>query len=157
MGRAGLRRGAELVAAALFATMFGAFMIQIVSRYVFNHPVQWSLELCSLGYIWLVFWSSDLLVEERQHIRFDLLYGRMPPRPRRAVAITNTAALGLVFLAGLPWSLEYISFMGRRSTLVLHIPLDIAYACFGVFMIAVIVNAAIRLKRLLGPTWQQYL
>jgi TRAP-type C4-dicarboxylate transport system permease small subunit len=157
MGRAGLRRGAELVAAALFATMFGAFMVQIVSRYVFNHPVQWSLELCSLGYIWLVFWSSDLLVEERQHIRFDLLYKKIPARPRRAVAITNTAALGLVFLAGLPWSLEYISFMGRRSTLVLHIPLDIAYSCFGIFMIAVIVNAAVRLGRLLGPTWQQHL
>jgi TRAP-type C4-dicarboxylate transport system permease small subunit len=157
MGRAGLRRGAELVAAALFATMFGAFMIQIVSRYVFNHPVQWSLELCSLGYIWLVFWSSDLLVEERQHIRFDLLYARMRPRPRRTVAITNTAALGLVFLAGLPLSLEYISFMGRRNTLVLHIPLDLAYSCFGIFMIAVIVNAAVRLKRLLGPTWQQHL
>jgi hypothetical protein len=47
--------------------------------------------------------------------------------------------------------------MGRRSTLVLHIPLDIAYSCFGIFMIAVIVNAAVRLGRLLGPTWQQHL
>jgi TRAP-type C4-dicarboxylate transport system permease small subunit len=157
MGRAGLKRGAELVAAALFASMFSAFMIQIVSRYVFNHPVQWSLELCSLGYIWLVFWSAGLLVEERQHIRFDLLYNRMPLRPRRMVAISNTAALGLVFLAGLPGSLEYISFMGRRSTLVLHVPLHIAYACFGIFMIATIVLAVLRLKRLLGPSWQRHL
>lgn len=157
MGRAGLKRGAELVAAGLFAAMFGAFMIQIVSRYVFNYPVQWSLELCSLGYIWLVFWSSDLLVEERQHIRFDLLYKKMPARPRRFVAVTNTAALGLVFLAGLPWSIEYILFMGRRSTLILHIPLDIAYACFGIFMAAVVVNAVIRLNRLLGPSWSKHL
>jgi len=157
MGRAGLKRGAELVAAGLFAAMFGAFMIQIVSRYVFNHPVQWSLELCSLGYIWLVFWSSDLLVEERQHIRFDLLYKKLPARPRRFVAVTNTAALGLVFLAGLPLSIEYILFMGRRSTLILHIPLDIAYACFGIFMVAVVINAVVRLNRLLGPAWRQHL
>ncbi|MGE0165730.1 MAG: TRAP transporter small permease [Dongiaceae bacterium] len=157
MGKVPLRRGAELVAAALFAAMFGAFMIQIVSRYVFNHPVQWSLELCSLGYIWLVFWSSDLLAEERQHIRFDLLYRTLGRQSRRFVAVTNTAALGLVFLIGLPWSLEYISFMGRRSTLVLHVPLDIAYACFGVFMVAVIVNAGLRLRRLLGPSWPQHL
>ena len=47
--------------------------------------------------------------------------------------------------------------MGRRSTLVLHIPHDIAYACFGVFMVAVIVNAALRLRRLLGPSWPQHL
>jgi hypothetical protein len=57
----------------------------------------------------------------------------------------------------LPASLEYISFMGRRSTLILHIPLDIAYSCFGIFMIAVICGATIRLRRLFGPSWQQHL
>jgi TRAP-type C4-dicarboxylate transport system permease small subunit len=94
---------------------------------------------------------------ERQHILFDLLYKKMPPRPRRLVAITNTAAIGLVFLAALPSSLEYISFMGRRTTLILHVPLDLAYACFGIFMIAVIAGAAIRLRRLFGRSWQQHL
>jgi TRAP-type C4-dicarboxylate transport system permease small subunit len=157
MLRARLQRAAELVSAALFALMFCAFMVQIVSRYVFNHPIQWSLELCSLSYIWLVFWSSGLLMEERQHIRFDLLYKRLSPRRRRLVAIANTAAIGLVFLAGMPSSLEYIAFMGRRTTLDLHVPLDIAYACFGIFMLAVIVGAACRLKRLLGRSWEQQL
>ena len=151
------RRAAELVSAALFATMFAAFMIQIVSRYVFNYPVQWSLELCSLSYVWLVFWSSDLLMTERQHIRFDLLYHMMPPKPRRIVAITNTAALGIIFLIALPTTFEYIAFMGRRSTLILHIPFDIAYSCFGIFMVAVIFNAFVRLKQLFGRTWQEHL
>ncbi len=157
MLKARLQRAAELVSAALFAIMFCAFMIQIVSRYLFNHPVQWSLELCSLSYIWLVFWSSSLLMGERRHILFDLVYKRMPPQPRRFVAIANTAAIGLVFLAALPSSLEYISFMGRRTTLILHVPLDLAYACFGIFMAAVIVGAAFRLRRLLGRSWQQHL
>jgi len=157
MLKARLQRAAELVSAALFALMFCAFMIQIVSRYLFNHPISWSLELCSLSYIWLVFWSSDLLMEERQHIRFDLLYKMLPPRRRRLVAIANTAAMGLVFLAALPASLDYIAFMGRRTTLILHIPLDLAYACFGIFMVAVIVNAAFRLRRLLGRSWEQQL
>jgi TRAP-type C4-dicarboxylate transport system permease small subunit len=72
--RARLHRGAELIAAAAFAVMFGAFMIQIVSRYVFDAPVSWSLEICSIGYIWIVFWTCDILVHERQHIIFDVLY-----------------------------------------------------------------------------------
>jgi TRAP-type C4-dicarboxylate transport system permease small subunit len=96
-------------------------------------------------------------MEERQHIRFDLLYKMLPPRRRRIVAIANTAAIGLVFLAALPSSLDYIAFMGRRTTLILHIPLDLAYACFGIFMVAVIVNAAFRLKRLFGRSWEQQL
>jgi hypothetical protein len=63
----------------------------------------------------------------------------------------------LVFLVGLPACLDYIQFMGRRSTLILHIPLNIAYACFGIFMIAVIVGGAIRLKRLFAASWRQEL
>lgn len=150
-------RFAELVSAALFAAMFAAFMAQIVSRYVFNYPLSWTLEVCSITYIWVIFWSCDILLSERQHIVFDVLYQRMPLTPRRAVAILNTAALGLIFLAALPQTLDYISYLGRRSTMILHAPLNIVYSCFAIFMIAVIVGAALRLRRLFGASWQNHL
>ena len=63
-----LKRFTELAAAAMFAAMFGAFMIQIISRYVFDAPVSWSLEICSITYVWVVFWACNLLLTERQHI-----------------------------------------------------------------------------------------
>jgi len=152
-----LKRFAELAAAAMFAAMFGAFMIQIVSRYVFNAPVSWSLEICSIGYVWIVFWGANLLVDERQHIIFDVLYQKFPPRWRRVVGIANTATLGLIFLAALPTTLGYIGFLARRKTMILHVPFDIVYSCFAIFMIAVIVGAALRLRRLFGVSWQQHL
>ena len=155
--RARLHRTAELVSAAAFAAMFGAFMIQIVSRYVFNAPVSWSLEICSIGYIWIVFFNSNVLVSERQHIVFDVLYHAFPPRQKRVLAILLTATLGLIFLAALPTTLEYLSFLGRRKTMILRLPMDIVYSCFGIFMIAVVVGAALRVKRLLGAEWQKHL
>ncbi|WP_119274401.1 TRAP transporter small permease [Taklimakanibacter deserti] len=148
---------AELMAAAMFATMFLAFMAQILSRYVFNVPLSWTLEVCSIAYIWVIFWSCDILLSERQHIIFDVLYKKFPPRPRRWVAIANTAAIGLTFLAALPGILDYIAFLGRRHTMVLHVPFDIVYSCFGIFMIAAIVGAALRLRRLLSSSWKQNL
>ena len=151
-----LKRVAELAAAAMFAAMFGAFMIQIVSRYVFNAPVSWSLEICSITYVWVVFWSCNLLLTERQHIVFDVLYRKFPLRWRRVVAMANTAMFGLVFLAATPTILEYIVSL-RRSTMILRIPYDYVYACFGVFMIAAVVGAALRLRRLAGGNWQQHL
>jgi TRAP-type C4-dicarboxylate transport system permease small subunit len=152
-----LKRLAELAAAAMFVAMFGAFMVQIVSRYVFNAPVSWSLEICSITYVWVVFWSCNLLLGERQHIVFDVLYRRFTPRWRRVIAVANTATLGLIFLAALPTVLEYIDFLGRRKTMILKVPFDYVYACFGVFMMAVIGGAALRLRRLAGPSWQQHL
>jgi TRAP-type C4-dicarboxylate transport system permease small subunit len=152
-----LKRGAELIAAASFALMFGAFMIQVVSRYIFNAPVSWSLEICSIGYIWIVFFTSNVLLTERQHIVFDVLYQKLPPRQRRALAVALTATLGIIFLAALPVILEYLSFLGRRKTMILRLPMDIVYSCFGIFMIAVVVGAVVRLKRLFGVDWQRHL
>lgn len=152
-----LKRLAELAAAAMFAAMFGAFMIQIVSRYVFNSPVSWSLEICSITYVWVVFWSCNLLLGERQHIVFDVLYRKFSARWQRVVAIVNTATLGLIFLAALPTVLDYIGFLGRRKTMILRIPFDYVYACFGIFMIAVVVGSVLRLRRLAGADWQKQL
>jgi TRAP-type C4-dicarboxylate transport system permease small subunit len=151
-----LKRFTELAAAAMFAAMFGAFMIQIVSRYVFNAPVSWSLEICSITYVWVVFWSCNLLLTERQHIVFDVLYKKFPPRWQRVVAIANTAMFGLVFLAATPTVLDYIVSL-RRSTMILRIPYDYVYACFGVFMVAAVIGAVLRLRRLAGDNWQQHL
>lgn len=151
------KRGAELIAAFFFAVMFGAFLVQIVSRYWFNAPVSWSLEVCSLAYIWIVFWSAALLADERRHITFDLLYRAMPAARRRWLALFITVSIGLILLAGLPGSIDYVHFMGRRDTLILHVPLDLAYACFIIFMLAALLGAAIRARQLLGHRWREHL
>ena len=155
--RAKLHRTAELISAAAFAAMFCAFMIQVISRYIFNAPVSWSLEICSIGYIWIVFFTSNVLLTERQHIIFDVLYQKFPPRQRRMLAVLLTATLGIIFLAALPVTLEYLSFLGRRKTMILRLPMDVVYSCFGIFMIAVVLGAAVRLRRLFGADWQKHL
>lgn len=151
------KKFAELAAAAMFMVMFASFMAQILSRYVFDAPLSWTLEICSIAYIWVIFWSCDILVSERQHIIFDVLYQKFPPQPRRLLAIFNTAVVALTFLAALPGTLDYIAFLGRRHTMVLHLPFDIVYSCFGIFMIAAIVGAAMRLRRLLSSSWKTHL
>lgn len=150
-------RFSEGVAAVLFAVMFGGFVIQIISRYVLNMPVSWSLELCSIGYVWVVFWSCNILAGERQQIVFDLIYNMFPPRQRRVLAIVNTATLTLVFLAALPGVLDYVVFLGRRSSMLLKIRMDLVYSCFVIFMLAVIIGGAIRIWRLSGHSWRQHL
>lgn len=154
---AGWKNLTEGVAAAAFALMFAAFIIQIVSRYVFNKPVAWSLELCAIGYVWVVFWSCGLIVKERQQIVFDVVYQALGPRTRRGIAILNTGVMGLVFLAALPGTLDYVWFLRRRASMMLQIPMHIVYLCFAIFMIAVVVAAAIRIKRLSSASWQRHL
>ena len=148
------RHFAEGVAAAAFAILFSAFIVQVISRYVFNAPVSWTLELCAIAYVWVVFWSAGVLVPERRHIAFDVIYHWLPPGARRWLAMALTGCLGLVYLAALPGVIDYIRFLGRRSTMLLHVRMDFVYACFGLFMVAMIVGAALRLRSLATRRWR---
>lgn len=151
------KRFAESVAVVAFAIMFAAFMVQIISRYVFNDPVAWTLEVCLIAYVWVVFWSSDILLTERQHIVFDVLYNLVPPRPRRLQAIVISASLFIVFLVALPGTVDYVQFIARRRSTNLHIPMPWVFGGFLIFVVAVVANAGIRLWRLFSPGWEKQL
>jgi TRAP-type C4-dicarboxylate transport system permease small subunit len=86
-----------------------------------------------------------------------VIYQAIKPKARRWIAIFNTATLAVLFLAALPGTLEYIWFLRRRSSMMLQIPMHLVYLCFPVFMIAVVVGAVLRLRRLSGASWQQHL
>ncbi len=154
---AGWKHLSEGVAALALLLMFAAFVTQVVSRYVFNAPLSWTLELCSITYVWVVFWSCGLLIKEREQIVFDVIYQAIKPGPRRWLAIANTSALGLIFLAALPGTIDYVWFLRRRNSMMLEVPMHIVYACFVIFMAAVVVGSAIRLKRLFSSSWPGHL
>ncbi|HEX5779704.1 MAG TPA: TRAP transporter small permease subunit, partial [Xanthobacteraceae bacterium] len=86
-GRLGswLARRAENVCALMLATMFAAFLIQIAFRYLANFPTGWTHELTVMLWIWLVLWGAAFVVSEREEIRFDIVYGAVGPKARRAM------------------------------------------------------------------------
>lgn len=150
-------RFAESVPVFAFAVMFAGFVIGIGSRYVFDAPVAWANEVCLIGYMWVTFWTSDILLKERQHIVFDVFYNLFPPRLRRVVALFITLSLALTFLACLPGTIDYWLFLRKRHSLALHLPMQFVFGGFVIFVVAVIVNAARRTWALLRPGWEEEL
>jgi TRAP-type C4-dicarboxylate transport system permease small subunit len=150
-----LRRGAELLCAAMFAVMFGSFVLQIFSRYVLGDPIPWTQEVCSLAYVWVVCFGAASILGEREHVIFGLFYEGAPPGWRRAFAILGTGFVVVVFLAALPGTLDYLDFMGMQRTLSLRLPMSAVFGGFGLFMVLVIVIGIVRIVRLLGRDWQQ--
>ena len=61
--------------------------------------------------------------------------------------------VGGLLAASLPGAVDYTAFLWRERTPVLLWRLDVIYACFVVFMAAVLVRLLARLMRLLGPGW----
>jgi TRAP-type C4-dicarboxylate transport system permease small subunit len=144
-----LRARADNVAVGLLTVMFISFVIQIVSRYVLNSPVDWTLELCLTTWLWVVFWEAAFLLEDRDHIRFDLVYLTAGNRLRRVLAILAALAIIVAFVVSLPATWGYIGFEKIRHSDTLHVRLDYVFSIYGVFMLATVARYALRLWRAL--------
>ena len=73
-----LRRGAESVLVLMMAAMFVAFILQVLFRYALNLPVGWTDEVCTLVWMWGILWGASFVLKNRDDIRFDMLYSRLP-------------------------------------------------------------------------------
>jgi len=144
-----LHRRAENILATLLAILFAAFIVQIVFRYFFNFPIGWTAELSVIAWLWLVMWAAAFVSKESEEIRFDILSGAVGPRTARAMGIIIAIAIVTLYVASLPATLKYISFMKVEKSSYLHIRLDLLYSVFAFYVVAVIARYVWILWRLL--------
>ncbi len=137
-----IRRRAENLVSALLAVMFVAFIVQIVFRYFLNFPVGWSSELSVICWLYMVLIGSAFWLREGEEIRFDLLENASRPALRRVIGIGVAAATVVLFAMSLPATVKYVTFMKVESSSYLKIRLDLLYAIYVVFAVAVIVRYA---------------
>lgn len=152
-----LKRGADTVGVLLFLTAFAQFILQVFFRYVLNQPLAWTEEGTLIAFIWTVFWSAAFMVPIREHVTFDVVYEAVSDRLRRRFSIGTMILLVVAFVLLIPHTLDYLQFLTRKKTSVLHVPMHWVYGCYLLFLVAFTAQAAWRLRRLLGRHWKDEL
>jgi TRAP-type C4-dicarboxylate transport system permease small subunit len=147
-------KAAELVACAMFACVFAVFLLKIVMRYTAGDALAWADEVSTVLFVWIIFWTNAFIVPDRRQIAFDLFYRYLPPGGRRVVAALRLLLVGGLFAWSLPGVVDYLRFLWRERTPVLQWRLDLVYACFGLFVAAVVVRAVWGLVRLARAGWR---
>jgi C4-dicarboxylate transporter, DctQ subunit len=137
-----LRRRAENLAALMLAVMFLCFILQILFRYVLNYPVGWTEEVSTLMWIWGVLWGAVFVLDEKDEVRFDIIYSAVKERTRRAFTIVTGLALVVMYAWSLPAATSYVTFMKVERSAYLGIRLDYLYSIFILFTVAAIVRYA---------------
>lgn len=135
-----LHARAENLLAAMLATMFTVFIIQIVFRYLLNLPIGWTHEISVIMWVWLVLFGTAFVVRDYEEIRFDLLYSTVSERARRAMVVICAAVVVFLFAISLPAVLDYIGFMKVERTAYLKIRFDWLYSIYGLFAVSMIVR-----------------
>ena len=137
-----LRRRAENIAAFMLAAMFVCFILQIFSRYVLNSPLGWTEEVSTLMWIWGVLWGAVFVLDEKDEVRFDIIYSAVKERTRRVFTVITGVALVIMYSVSLPGAASYVTFMKVERSAYLGIRLDYLYSIFLVFTVAAIVRYA---------------
>ena len=135
-----MRRRAENVVAGLLGLMFVAFIIQIVFRYFFNFPIGWTSELSVVCWLYITLLGSAFWLKDTEEVRFDLISSSLRPRGRRVLGLVVAVAAVVLFGMAMPATWSYVTFMKVESSSYLKIRLDILYAIYVVFAVAIIVR-----------------
>ncbi len=137
----------------MLAAMFLTFLLQIFSRYVLAEPLGWTLELCLVLWVWIVFFGNAFIVRERDHVTFDIFYLAAPAPVRKVLALIAAAAIVIGFGIALLPTLDWIDFYKIKKSPTLKIPLRTVYSIYGVFMIIIIARYALRFVQIVrkGP------
>ena len=136
-----MRQGANAVSGLLFLGLFVVFVVQIIARFALNQPLPWTDELAVILYIWVILWTAALVVPEREHVVFDLVWNSVGRRGRQVMVITGNLLVGGLALAGMPATWDYVHFMQREGTPVLGLPFMWVFMPFVLLMAALVVRS----------------
>jgi TRAP-type C4-dicarboxylate transport system permease small subunit len=135
-------RCVEALTVAMFVLVFIAFIYKIVMRYAVGDAVAWADEVSVVLFIWMVFLANGFVLEDRRQIVFDLIHRNLSPRAQHAIEIIRGLLVCSIIVCGFPGAIDYTAFLWRERTPVLRWRLDIVYACFALFLLAVVARSA---------------
>jgi TRAP-type C4-dicarboxylate transport system permease small subunit len=128
------------------AALFFTFLLQIFSRYVLHSPLSWTLELCSILWVWIVFFGCAFLVRDKDQVSFDILYFSVSKKTQLIFSIISAIALIIIIAWSFLPTIDYIDWMKIRKTTTIKIPfiwkkipLSYIFSIYGIFMISIII------------------
>lgn len=75
------------VATVLFIIIFAINILEIFSRTFFNRSFLWVSDISVICVVWLICLSMAAGVYRKEHLFMDFVLNKIPPKPRKIVAI----------------------------------------------------------------------
>ena len=141
-----LQKAANAIGGGLFLTLFIVFVIQVIARFGFNKPMAWTDEAAVIVYVWIILWAAAVVVPEREHVAFDLVWNSVGVRGRKAMRIAGNLLVGGLALCAIPATWDYVHFMNREGTPVLGVSFMWVFLPFVLLLIALVVRAALAVR-----------
>ncbi len=126
----------DTAAKSMVVLLFGVLLMvgaaQVLARYVFGAPLDWSEELLKFTHIWLVFMAIPIAYDRGSHICVDMISSRLPRAWQSVYAfIVDLLWLGFAVLF-VYYTAVIMGVSSRQTSAGLMIRMDYVY--FGIVL-----------------------
>lgn len=123
--------------------LFSSMFMQVLLRYVFRHPSPEAFEISSYSFVWSVLLGAALANRYKNHIRFDILYNKLPRKIQIVIDIFFDAFFSLLLIISLEPILSQALWYRIIRSEVLGIPWTYLTLCLPMAMVLMIIDNSI--------------
>jgi TRAP-type C4-dicarboxylate transport system permease small subunit len=139
----------KYMAAILLGAMTILVFLQVLFRYVLNHPLDWSEELSSFAFVWMALLGASIGLKRNEHPRLDLVINLFPKKIQNVVmGIYNLGILFLLLVLCIYGGKLTIS-MKAQLTAALEYSVSFVYAVLPISAAIMFIHLAIQTLNLL--------
>jgi TRAP-type C4-dicarboxylate transport system permease small subunit len=128
------------LSSAVFIVLVASVCVQVFMRYVLDMPSPRLFELAIYAFIWIIYLGAALACRYNQHVRFDILYQRLPRKVSQALDIFFHLVSDVALLVILYPVTKYMIDMFKIKSSALRIPWTFLLGIYPLFVILVIVH-----------------
>ncbi|MDD3681883.1 MAG: TRAP transporter small permease [Mesotoga sp.] len=114
--------------------LFLSIFFQVILRYVFSSPSPELFEIAQYSFIWTIFLGAPYARKFDAHIKFDIVFLKLPRKAQLLLQIAFDLFFCIVLLVTLGPVLGDVLFYKIIKSEVLRIPWTYLFMCFPIFM-----------------------
>ena len=123
-----LAKGEAAALIAIVGVMTVVVFLQVLYRYVFAQPLQWSEELARYLFVWLSILGATLAVQKKGHFGLNFLYKMLSDRLRRIMQFPIYLLMGIVIFVILFQGIILVQKTALQDSPAMGISMSWAYA-----------------------------
>lgn len=121
----------------LMGVLVAIVMLEVVSRYFFNRPFPWVLELTMFLFMYIVFIGMPALYKGRSLIILEILFNKLPKRVQQPLLFIWELLIGGFFVYLLIATYRFMSIQTRYRSPTLDI--SVAYFTLPILLCSILV------------------
>ena len=137
--------GEKTVAGLFLLVIVSTMAAQVVARYVFNAPFQWSEEVARLALIWMTFISAAFVMSEGRHIAVDIISSRVGDGGKLFIECMSYVVVAASCLLLLIGGASFVWYVGKVGSPALGVPKSWWYGAGMVGLLLMAVHSFVNL------------